>query len=102
MMAMAAPRRSSASSKKTRIETKCLPSGAIGEKEVRAPVPRKQGLKLAAPLHGLFRPLGSSASSKKTRIETDSSGTPTTYNLKGSSASSKKTRIETKLHSSRA
>ena len=110
---------SSASSTKTRIETRILPPSRVrvtvrapvpqkqGLKpagftfvvvlcQVRAPVPQKQGLKLRGGNRCSPTSVGSSASSTKTRIETWRRN-GSRWEGPSSSASSTKTRIETPI-----
>ena len=64
---------------------------------VKAPIPRKQGLKLLN-ANGIWKMwMSESAHSKKTRIETGFSSRWETQQKDGESAHSKKTRIETLL-----
>jgi len=62
---------------------------------VKAPIPRKQGLKLGFFVHIFTRLVRESAHSKKTRIETQLKVLMELYISKCESAHSKKTRIET-------
>jgi len=92
----------SAHSKKTRIETCMTYTHVNYNKKVKAPIPRKQGLKQNWKL--LLNQLKTceSAHSKKTRIETCIYPYMFFLSHCGESAHSKKTRIETSLGDKRS